>query len=122
MKPEFSPGKNIALKTPGHEYEAVVGCYRDILGLPELPLKEPDPFESVCFDFGDKVLWVDKIDGISQSEIWLEIVTDDVQAAQHYLLDQGCIIRNEIETLPDTVPGFWLNSPSNIIHLVTDQQ
>lgn len=121
MTPEFSPGKNIAIKTPAHEYDSVVSFYRDVLGLKQLPNRDPDPFESVCFSFGDKVLWVDKISGISQSEIWLEIVANDIQVAQIYLTEKGCSIRNEIEQLPDTVNGFWLSCPSNIIHLVVDE-
>ena len=118
MKPEFKPGRNIALKTPAHEYQAVVTFYRDTLGLEQLPINEPDAFESISFAFGDKVLWVDRIDSLSQSEVWLELESSDVVAAQEYLLKKGCVIRNEIEQLPTTVNGFWLSSPSNIIHLV----
>jgi len=121
MKPEFKSGKNIALKTPAHEYNAVVRFYRDVLGFKQLPQSDTGAFESVCFAFGDKVLWVDKIEGISQSEIWLEIRSNDIPAAQQYLKDAGCNIRNEIEPLPDSLNGFWLSSPSNLIHLVTDE-
>ncbi len=118
MKPIFKPGKNIAVKTPAHEYDSVVAFYRDVLGFRQLPIDEPDPFESASFEFGDKVLWIDRIEGISQSEVWLEVTTDDIIAAQEYLRASGCSIRNEIERLPDSVNGFWLSSPSNIIHLV----
>lgn len=120
MKPEFKPGKNVAIKTPAHEYDSVVNFYGEVLGFKQLPNSGPDPFESVSFIYGDKVLWVDKIEGISHSEIWLEIITSDVQAAQKYLEEKGCKIRNEIEQLPPSLNGFWLSSPSNIIHLVTD--
>ncbi|WP_281557189.1 hypothetical protein [Thalassomonas sp. RHCl1] len=121
MKPEFSPGKNIAIKTPAHEYADVIHFYQDILGFKQLPHNAADPFESVCFAFGDKVLWIDKITGISQSEIWLEIISDDIPAAKKHLEQAGCSIRNEIEPLPDDLNAFWLSSPSNIIHLVTDK-
>jgi predicted enzyme related to lactoylglutathione lyase len=121
MKPEFYPGKNIALKTPAHEYDSVISFYKEMLGFQQLPLDNSDSFESVCFAFGDKVLWVDKIESISQSEVWLEITSSDVLAAQEYLKKKGCIIRNEIERLPENFQGFWLSSPSNIIHLVTEE-
>lgn len=122
MKPEFKPGKNIAIKTPEHEYAAVVEFYRDVLGFEQLAGSDSDPMESVCFKYGDKSLWVDKIPTISQSEIWLEIEASDIQAAQDYLQEKGCSIRNEIERLPAAVKGFWLSSPANIIHLVTPKE
>jgi catechol 2,3-dioxygenase-like lactoylglutathione lyase family enzyme len=31
-KPEFTPGTNIAMKVPVHEYEKTLSFYRDILG------------------------------------------------------------------------------------------
>jgi predicted enzyme related to lactoylglutathione lyase len=121
MKPEFSPGKNIAIKTPAHEYDSVVRFYSEVLGFKPLTHSDPGQFDSVCFAFGDKVLWVDRIEGLSQAEVWLEITSSDVQAAQKYLEQTGCSIRNEIEQLPDSLDGFWLSSPSNIIHLVTEE-
>ncbi len=33
---------------------------------------------NVGFEFGSKQLWIDKVARLSQAEIWLEIVTDDV--------------------------------------------
>ncbi|MGD8293677.1 MAG: VOC family protein [Desulfobacterales bacterium] len=36
MKPKFSPGKNIAMKVPTHEYDNTVAFYRDILGFEEV--------------------------------------------------------------------------------------
>ncbi|WDE09680.1 VOC family protein [Thalassomonas haliotis] len=121
MKAAFNPGKNIAIKTPAHEYAQVVHFYQEILGFKPLADNASDPFESVCFAFGDKVLWIDKITGLSQSEIWLEIISDDIAAAKKYLEQAGCHIRNEIEPLPDALNAFWLSSPANIIHLVTDK-
>ena len=118
MKPSFKPGNNIAMKVPTHEYEQTVVFYRDILGFEQSEASSPDDIESVTFSFGDKTLWIDRIPGLSQAEIWLEIVTDDIDAAAVYLGDKNCIRRDEIEPLPDGFKGFWLASPSNIIHLV----
>ncbi|MGB5326526.1 MAG: hypothetical protein WBN40_14055 [Pseudomonadales bacterium] len=119
MKPVFVPGRNIAVKTPAHEFDSVVHFYQKILGFKQLPDIDGDSPGSVCFEFGDKMLWIDRVDGISQSEIWLEVSSNNLDGAQTYLENAGCAIRNEIEELPASVSGFWLNSPSNIIHLVT---
>ena len=121
MKPSFSPGANIAIKVPVHEYESTVTFYRDILGLKQVKLESPDKYESTAFEFGDKNLWIDKISAISQAEIWLEIKTDNIQKAKDYLEEKGYCRRDEIETLPSEFKGFWLSSPSNIIHLIQQQ-
>ena len=120
MKPTFTAGKNIAMKVPSHEFKKTVEFYGDVLGLPEADVA--DKGTSQVFEFGGKNLWVDKIDGISQAEIWLEIETDDIDAASGYLAEKGCIRRDEIEPLPNGYKGFWVSSPSNIIHLMTEKQ
>jgi len=119
LKPTFRPGKNIAIKVPVHEFEKMVTFYKVILGLKQKEASSPDEFDSVTFEFGDKNLWVDKISGISQAEVWLEIETDNSAEAKEYLKNQGCVIRDEIEPLPASFNGFWLSSPSNTIHLVS---
>ena len=86
MKPTFSPGTNIAIKFPVHEYNSTVAFYRDILGLKPVELESPDNYESIAFEFGDKNLWVDKTSGISQAEIWLEIKTDNLDTGAKILL------------------------------------
>ena len=121
MKPDFRPGKNIAIKVPAHEFERMVEFYRIIIGLKQKDANSPDEFDSIAFEFGDKNLWADKISELSQAEVWLEIETDNAADAKSYLEEQGCVIRNEIEPLPSGFNGFWLSSPSNIIHLVNEK-
>ena len=116
MSVSFTPGNNIAMKIPSHEYAATLHFYRDVLGLKSLA--RSDSGDTPRFEFGDKVLWLDKEPGISQAEIWLEIVCDDLDAAAAHLAHHGLQRRDEIEPLPDGFPGFWIASPSNIIHLV----
>ena len=116
MKPTFNAGTNIAMKVPTQEYEQTVTFYRDVLGLPMVTGEVASSTESIRFHFGDKVLWIDKVASLSQAEIWLEIVSDDIAAASAYLEAQGCDRRDEIEPLPT---GFWISNPGNIIHLVT---
>ena len=95
--------------------------YAVVLGLERIELASGSHDGSVVFAFDAKRLWLDKVEHISQAETWLEILTDDVAAAQVYLQEQGCQIRNEIETLPEGFNGFWLSSPANTIHLVTNE-
>ena len=121
MKPNFRPGKNIAIKVPAHEFERMVEFYKIIIGLKQKDTNSRDDFDSIAFEFGDKNLWVDKISELSQAEVWLEIESDNAADAKSYLEEQGCVIRNEIEPLPSGFNGFWLSSPSNIIHLVNEK-
>lgn len=118
--PKFSAGRNIAMKVPAHEYERTVGFYRDILKFKLLSPNPPGEVESTSFLFGDMVLWIDRIAGLSQAEIWLEIETSDIDAASRYLADRDCSRRDEIEPLPKSINGFWLANPANIVHLVTE--
>jgi catechol 2,3-dioxygenase-like lactoylglutathione lyase family enzyme len=119
MKPTFTPGRNMAMKVPAHEYDKTVAFYRDVLGLPQITELAMSSTESVRFAFGDKVLWIDRVTGLSQAELWLEIVTDDPDRAAAYLAEHGCARRDEIEPLPAGFKSCWISSPCNIIHLVT---
>jgi catechol 2,3-dioxygenase-like lactoylglutathione lyase family enzyme len=120
MKPKFIPGKNIAMKVPVHEFDRTVAFYRNILGFKEIESPSQDNIEAVTFKFGDKNLWIDKIAGISQAEVWLEVVTENIKAAAKYLEENNCIRRDEIEPLPEDFKGFWIANPANIIHLVNE--
>jgi hypothetical protein len=60
MSAEFTPGNNIAMKVPVHEFDRTVAFYRDVLGFEEIEASSPDDIESVTFKFGDKNLWIDK--------------------------------------------------------------
>lgn len=121
-KPNFQAGKNIALKVPSHEFEATVRFYGEVLGFKAIDELTDNSGKSVVFEFGGKNLWVDKTPEISQAEIWLEVTTDNMEEAAHYLAENNCIRRDEIETLPPGFKGFWISSPANIIHLVHEQK
>ena len=111
----FKAGKNIAMKVPSHQYEQTVLFYRDIIGLHQLKNEEPQ----IVFEFGDKKLWIDKENHLSQAEIWLELTCSDLEEAKKYLASEKIIRRNEIEKLPKDFEGFWISSPSDIIHLIS---
>jgi hypothetical protein len=95
-------------------YSATLPFYRDVIGLPPIETLLPD----IVFKFGDKRLWLDAVDHISQAEIWLEIQTDDVKAAAKYLDLKDIIRCDKIENLPRSFEGFWITNPANIVHLV----
>jgi hypothetical protein len=122
MNPTFQPGRNMAMKVPAHEYASTVAFYRETLRLKELTPSDADGEQTPRFAFGDKVLWLDRVAGISQAEIWLEVVTDDLDAAADFLQHRHCARRDEIEPLPDGFRAFWISSPANIIHLISEQK
>ncbi|MGQ9426599.1 VOC family protein [Gilvimarinus sp. F26214L] len=120
MKPDFKPGRNIAMKVPSHEYDQTLRFYRQVLGFKELTPNDATGNHTPRFEFGDKVLWLDRVPGISQAELWLEVVTNDLDGAADYLKENECARRDEIEPLPEGFRAFWLSSPANIIHLVSE--
>ena len=66
-------GPNIAMKVPPHRYEATVAFYRDVLALPIAVERDG----SIAFTFGAVRLWIDRVECLSQAELWLELTTDD---------------------------------------------
>jgi catechol 2,3-dioxygenase-like lactoylglutathione lyase family enzyme len=115
MTMRLAGGRNIALKVPAHQYEATVRFYRDVAGL--TPLDNHPPH--VGFEFGANQLWIDRVDGLSQAELWLELVTDDVPQASRHLEAAGVVRCDEIEALPQGFEGFWISNPASIIHIVS---
>lgn len=118
MSAKFEGGRNIAMKVPGHQHEATVAFYRDTLGLEEISGKAG---QDIGFKFGPINLWIDKENGLSQAELWLEIVTDDTAKAAEALKESGTVRCDEIEELGDGFDGFWISSPASVIHLVASQ-
>ena len=119
-RPEFRGGRNIAMKVPPHLWADTVAFYRDLIRLPVIREEQGDP-PSVCFAFGANQLWIDRVDAMSQAELWLELTTDDVHGAEQVLQDAGVVRRDEIEALPPGFPGYWIQNPASIIHIVKQQ-
>jgi catechol 2,3-dioxygenase-like lactoylglutathione lyase family enzyme len=111
---KFAAGRNIAMKVPPHLYETTIQFYRDVLGLKEITKHAP----SVGFEFGSNNLWIDRVPGISQAETWLEVVTNDIEAASAHLKSAGVVRCDEIGLLPPGFEAFWVSSPASIIHLI----
>lgn len=118
MSAKFSAGKNIAMKVPSHQYEATVRFYSDILGFERVTGPSGN---ATGFKFGDKNLWIDNVPGMSQAEIWLEVVTNNTDEAARVLEKAGIARCDEIENLGEKFDGFWISSPSSIIHLIDAQ-
>lgn len=103
-------GKNIAIKVPLHRWDETVAFYRDRAGL--TVTKECE--NSVAFAFGQMTLWIDKVETQSQSDIWLELITDDPDKAIETLQSP---VRDELEPL-DNVNGHWTSDPAGVVLLV----
>jgi catechol 2,3-dioxygenase-like lactoylglutathione lyase family enzyme len=113
----FTGGRNIAMKVPPNLWDDTVAFYRDVVGLEEIDHAPTQPL-SVGFRFGANNLWVDRVEALSQTEVWLELNVDDVASAAAHLDRPGIARRDEIEPLGDAFDGFWISSPASIIHLV----
>jgi hypothetical protein len=113
--PNFAAGRNIAMKVPPHQYEATIRFYRDVIGLEPIEAQPP----ALGFKFGSNQLWIDRVTTVSQAEIWLEVVTDDVDQAAKLLESEGVVRCDEIEPLGD-MKAFWISSPAAIVHLVCE--
>lgn len=112
--PAFRGGPNIALKLPPSVFDATLVFYRDVLGLPMLEQHRPNH----VFQFGGNVLWLDRVEGLSQAEVWLEVIAPDTAAAKKHLAAHSIVRCDEIEALPEGFDGFWVLSPASIVHLV----
>ena len=115
--PRFLGGVNIALKVPPHQFEETERCYVETVGLPVVSRTA----SSVELEFGPNRLWLDRVPTVSQAEIWLEIVTDDLSAAQQRLHTAGVTRCDEIEPLPEDLTASWITNPAQIVHLVLQE-
>jgi len=89
--PQFSGGANIAIKCPAHTYEQTVAFYRDTLALPLIEEEN----DGCIFQFGPNRLWVDLVPNLSQPDVWLELETNDTEAAAAFLKVNGVPRRDQ---------------------------
>lgn len=116
---KMKAGKNIAIKVPSDAWQATVSFYRDVVRLAEVEVSHAN---SRAFAFGSMSLWIDKCPHLSQSEVWLELCADSIEAASQELNIPGIVRRDDIEELPPDMRAFWIKAPSGIIHLVSEIQ
>lgn len=111
----YRGGGNVAMKLPPHLFDGAVKFYRDTLGL-----AISDHGESKLVEFGPIRLWLDRCPQFSQAELWLEVVASDSDAAAQHLDGEKVVRCDPIETLPEGFRGFWITSPANIVHIVSE--
>jgi catechol 2,3-dioxygenase-like lactoylglutathione lyase family enzyme len=122
--PAFGGGVNIAVKIPRADYDATVAFYRDTLGL---PLEAGDAAEAPTvarthsLPFGPNTLWLDRVDNYSRIDVWLELRTDDLDAALQRMADVGVHPVDEVEPL-DATGGRtrWIRDPAGVVHLLVE--
>ncbi|WP_052668565.1 VOC family protein [Nitriliruptor alkaliphilus] len=122
--PAFGGGVDIAIKIPRADYDATVAFYRDTLGLP-LEARDaadaPTVARTHALPFGPNTLWLDRVDTYSRMDVWLELRTDDLDAALQRLADDGVHPCDEIEPLD--APGArtrWIKDPAGVVHLLVE--
>lgn len=108
------PGQNIAIKVPLHRYEETVRFYRDRAGLSVAKVME----NSTGFEFNGFTLWIDRVPHQSQVDVWLELFSDEPDAAIEQL---GGLKRDELEPL-NGVTGHWTSDPAGTVLLVRKER
>lgn len=109
------PGQNIALKIPAHLHADTVAFYRDVLRLPVLK----ESAEAVVFEFGSMRLWLDRVEHQSQTDVWLELTTDDLDQATKLVSDAGAPVRDQLEPL-GSLRGHWISDPAGVVLLLNE--
>lgn len=104
----LSPGENIAIKVPQFKFEETVLFYEQTIGL-----KRKETIEwYVAFEFGSITLWIDRMETYAQSDVWLELYTQDLDTASAYLKEKQVPRRDEVEKQEN---GFWVSDPAGTI-------
>ncbi|GGU93022.1 hypothetical protein GCM10010182_05540 [Actinomadura cremea] len=123
-QPEFTAGLNIAMKIPKAQYEATVAFYRDTLGFTvteEDVSYAPTVSRTHSVQFGPNTLWLDCVDNYSRPDLWLQLHTDDLDAATAALAETGIRPCDEIEPLNELESRtHWIKNPAGIVHLLAE--
>lgn len=122
MQMRIEGGVNLALKIPKAHYPATLAFYREALGLELKREQSAEVNECWSCQFGPNRLWLDRVDGASQTDVWLELKTNDLDAAMVQLEQFGVATRDELEPLPKGVRGHWISSPAGTVHLIHEEK
>lgn len=107
---EITGGSNIALKIPKYKYDETVHFYKEILKLHYLGFIS----ESHAFRFGEGTLWLDCMDNYAQTDVWLEVRTENIEDVAEYLTTHNVDRRDEIE-IHENSKGYWISDPAGTI-------
>lgn len=119
----FRGGLNVAMKLPKARFDETVAFYRDVLGM-EVTDQTGQPGvvgavpRSASIRFGPVTLWLDLVENLPRSDVWLELFTDDVAGAVRHLRAHGVVTQDELEPLPEGMDGHWISNPAGVVHLV----
>jgi hypothetical protein len=102
------------MKIPPHQFDETVRFYREVVGLNEVQELAP----SIVFEFGANRLWLDRVETLSQAEVWLELRAEDTRLAAKHLQSQRVTRCDPIEPLPQDFDGYWILNPAGIVHLL----
>ncbi|MBE9499629.1 VOC family protein [Streptomyces sp. AA1529] len=123
-QPEFTAGLNIAMKIPKAQYEATVVFYRDTLGFDvreEDVSYAPTVSRTHSVRFGPNTLWLDRVDNYSRPDLWLQLHTDDLDAATAALAGTGIRPCDEVEPLHNLESRtHWIKNPAGVVHLLAE--
>lgn len=121
-KPKFRGGMNIALKIPKHVYKQTISFYSNVLGF-EL-IKEESEYFPECYScqYGLIKLWFDRMDSYAQTDVWMDLETDDIAAAREYLKSHHIPFRNELEKLPADFKADWISNPAGVVMLLKEEK
>ncbi|UED86108.1 VOC family protein [Streptomyces profundus] len=122
-------GVNIAMKIPAADYAATVAFYRETLGLEVIDEAEGEATGSVgvtrthAFRFGPTTLWLDQVDGLARSDLWLELRTSALESAVEHLAAAGHRTCDEIEPFVDpNTRAHWIRNPAGVVHVLAEHQ
>lgn len=121
-RPVFDGGVNVAIKIPLDRYDQTVGFYQHILGFELTPYFHENTGQSHYCRFGTLTLWLDRVDHFSQTDIWLELNTDNIESARTYLSENGVNFRPELEELPADFKGNWLSDPAGVVMILKENE
>ena len=119
-RPAFDGGINVAIKIPFNRYDKTIQFYNDILGFELTSYFHENKGISHYCRFGTLTLWLDRVEHFSQTDIWLELNTDDIDQARTYLDEYGINFRSELEELPESMRASWMSDPAGVIILLKE--
>jgi catechol 2,3-dioxygenase-like lactoylglutathione lyase family enzyme len=119
-RPVFDGGINVAVKIPLDRYDKTVQFYSDILGFELTSYFHENTGISHYCRFGTLTLWLDRVEHFSQTDIWLELNTDNIDQARTYLEEYGVNFRPELEELPENMRASLMSDPAGVIMLLKE--
>ncbi|WP_158920158.1 VOC family protein [Streptomyces sp. NBRC 109706] len=122
-------GANIAMKIPAADYAATVSFYRDTLGLEVVDEAEGEATgaatvsHTCAFRFGPTTLWLDRVEGLARSDLWLELRTPALESAVERLAAAGHRVCDEVEPFTDpSTRAHWIRNPAGVVHLLAESK